>query len=279
MRTSNRTRTMIGGAFATAALLGSFLAPATAQAKSQGYIQDVFPVGLVYGTFEEDPNLTLLVGGTVEEFCPSDPGTAPMRVFVRKNGTVDLKVNDKDQPIYLYELTTESLPIVLDDTTYQTEYIRDGVAFGGADGLQLVALRPGLMVMDSVSDGGDLRARVSVFEAEQTAVADVIDAAVEDGHLQVSAAQFTGADRSLRRQDLTLTGEGVADLECIAQGGCLSLLDGIDEFDPSIWARSENFLVELSSGEPSVFVLVQTKAFGDPLLSQAFEIIDSLRLD
>ncbi len=168
---------------------------------------------------------------------------------------------------------------MLDDATYRTDDIRNGVAFGGADGLQLVALRPGLLVMDSVSDGGDLRARVSVFEAEPTAVADVIDGAVEDGDMQVSVAQFTGSDQSLRRQDLTVTGEGIADLECIAQSGCLPLLDGVDEFDPSIWARSENFLVEASPGEPSVFVLVQTKAFGDPLLSQAFEIIDSLWLD
>ncbi len=105
MRTSNRSKTTIGGALATAALFGSALGPATAHAEPQGYIQDEFPVGLVYGTFDEDPNLTLLVGGTVEEFCPADPGTAPMRVFLRNNGTVDLKVNDKDQPIYLYEQT------------------------------------------------------------------------------------------------------------------------------------------------------------------------------
>jgi hypothetical protein len=105
MRTSNRSKTIIGGALATAALFGSVLGPATAHAEPQGYIQDEFPVGLVYGTFDEDPNLTLLVGGTVEEFCPGDPGTAPMRVFPRNNGTLDLKVNDKDQPIYLYEQT------------------------------------------------------------------------------------------------------------------------------------------------------------------------------
>lgn len=176
-------------------------------------------------------------------------------------------------------LTTESLPIVLEDATYRTDEIRDGVAFIGADGLQLVALRPGLLVMDSVSDGGDLRARVSIFEAEPTAVADVINGAVEDGDMQVSVAQFTGGDQPMQRQDLSVTAEGVADLECIAQSGCLPLVDGVDEFDPSIWARSENFLVEASPGEPSVFVLVQTKAFGDPLLSQAFDVIDSLRLD
>jgi hypothetical protein len=79
----------------------------TAHAEPQGYIQDEFAVGLVYGTFEGagEKNFTLLAGGTVEEFCPDDPGTAPMRVFLRNNGTVDLKVNDKDQPIYLYEQT------------------------------------------------------------------------------------------------------------------------------------------------------------------------------
>jgi hypothetical protein len=105
MRTSNRSKTMIGGALATAALFGSVLGPATAHAEPQGYIQDVLPVAYVYGTFGEDPNLTLLVGGTVEEFCPEDPGSAPMRVFLRNDGTVDLKVNDKDQPTYLYKQT------------------------------------------------------------------------------------------------------------------------------------------------------------------------------
>lgn len=107
MSTSNRNKTMIGGALAAAAMVGSALGPATAHAEPQGYIQDEYEVGLVYGTFNEspNPNLTLLVGGTVEEFCPADPGTAPMRVFLRNDGTVDLKVNDKDQPIYLYEQT------------------------------------------------------------------------------------------------------------------------------------------------------------------------------
>lgn len=176
-------------------------------------------------------------------------------------------------------LAAASLPVLLDEATYRTDDIRDGLSFGGAAGLQLVALRPGLMVMDSVSDDGDLRARVSVFEAEPVAVADVIDGAVEDGDIQISEAQFTGADRSLRRQDLTVTGKGVTDLGCIGQSGCLPLVDGMDEFDPSIWARSENFLVEASSAEDSVFVLVQTRTFGDPVISQAFEIIDSLRLD
>lgn len=105
MKSSNRSKTTIGGALAAAALLGSVLVPASAHAEQQGYVEDVFPVGLVYGTFDEDPNLTLLVGGTVEEFCPGDPGSAPMRVFTRKNGTVVQKVKDRNQPMYLYEQT------------------------------------------------------------------------------------------------------------------------------------------------------------------------------
>lgn len=108
MRTSNRSKALIGGAFATAAMIGAALAPATANAEPQGYIQDVFEVGLVYGTFNEGENFTLLVGGTVEEFCDvgpgdPDPGSAPARVFFRDDGSVDVKVNDTGQPIYLYE--------------------------------------------------------------------------------------------------------------------------------------------------------------------------------
>lgn len=111
MSNSNRSKAMIGGACATAALIGSVVGPETAHAEPQGYIQDELGVGYFYGTFDEGPNFTLLVGGTAEEFCldnPDDPfaaepGVAPLRVFIRNSGTVDLKVNDKDQPIYLYE--------------------------------------------------------------------------------------------------------------------------------------------------------------------------------
>jgi hypothetical protein len=97
---------MIGAAVTGAAMIGATLAPATANAEPQGYVNGEFDVGLVYGTFEEvGPNFTLLAGGTVEEFCPGDPGTAPVRVFFRNDGSVDLKVNDKDQPVFLYEQT------------------------------------------------------------------------------------------------------------------------------------------------------------------------------
>ncbi|MDH3308319.1 MAG: hypothetical protein OEO77_12475 [Acidimicrobiia bacterium] len=63
---------------------------------------DEFEYGFFYETFDENPNVALFAGGTFEEFCFFDPGTAPLRVFLRNDGTVDLKVNDRDQPIYLY---------------------------------------------------------------------------------------------------------------------------------------------------------------------------------
>jgi len=176
-------------------------------------------------------------------------------------------------------LTTASPPILLEGVTYRTDEIRDGVEFAGVEGLQLVELRPGLIVLESVSNDGGVRARVSIFEAEASLVAGAIDNAVENGDVQVTSAQFNGADQTLQRQDLTITSKGVTDLDCVAQNGCLPLVEATDEFDPSVWARSENFLLEVSSGEPSVFVFVQTKSFGDPVLNQAFEIIDSLGFD
>jgi len=95
---------------------------APAYAAPKGYDQDDFGVGYFYGTFDQDPNLVLLVGGSAEEFCldnPDDPfgaepGLAQSRTFVRKNGDIDVKVNDKDQPIYLYE-TDEDGPSFIED--------------------------------------------------------------------------------------------------------------------------------------------------------------------
>lgn len=87
---------------ATALALGL---TAGAGASAKGFIQDELEYGYFYGTFDQTPNVALFAGGPLEEFCKTDPGTAPLRVFPRADDTVDLKVNDKDQPIYLYETT------------------------------------------------------------------------------------------------------------------------------------------------------------------------------
>lgn len=92
---------------AVAVLVG---ASTPASASPKGYIEEDVGVGFFYGTFNQEPNIALLVGGTAEEFCednPGDPfnaepGTASRRVFVRTDGTVDYKVNDNGQPIHLY---------------------------------------------------------------------------------------------------------------------------------------------------------------------------------
>jgi len=186
-------------------------------------------------------------------------------------------VSGVDEPAAF--LDTVSPRSVLDDTTYRTDEILDGVSFEGAAGLRLVALRPGLIVMDSVSEGGDLLARFSLFEADQREIREVIDTASEDGRLRVESLQFTAGGRSLPREDLTVTSDGVADFGCTARTECLPLVAPIDDRDPSVWAPGENSLVEVKTADPSVFALVQSTSFPNPLLSQAFEIIESLRFE
>lgn len=87
---------------------------APASAEPQGFVQDEFEYGFFYGTFDQIPNIALFSGGPLEEFCFRDPGTAPLRVFFRNDGTVDLKVNDKGQPIFLYEAEFNDIPTWLD---------------------------------------------------------------------------------------------------------------------------------------------------------------------
>jgi hypothetical protein len=110
MRNRPHIRTLaIAGA--TALALGL---TAGASASAKGFIQDELEYGYFYGTFDQTPNVALFAGGPLEEFCTTDPGTAPLRVFPRADGTVDLKVNDKDQPIYLYHNDTNDIPPWLD---------------------------------------------------------------------------------------------------------------------------------------------------------------------
>jgi hypothetical protein len=108
---------------AVAALLLVVAAPATAGPK--GFIEDELEYGFFYGTFDQSPNVAVFAGGRIEEFCLGDPGTAPLRVFLRNDGTADLKVNDKDQPIYLYHTEFNDIPDWLGD-------ICPGIAEGDA---------------------------------------------------------------------------------------------------------------------------------------------------
>lgn len=124
MTNPNRTRNTIGAVIAAGALTSIVLGPAPALAEPQGYDQGDAGVALVYGTFNPpgETNQVLLLGGDLEGFCEAGPagpgpGEAPARFFMRNDGSLDVKINDKDQPIYLYEQTlgdplTEWLPAV-----------------------------------------------------------------------------------------------------------------------------------------------------------------------
>jgi hypothetical protein len=183
----NTPRSRIGAVVAAGALAGIVAGPATAQAEPQGYDQGNAGVALVYGTFNPpgEINQTLLVGGDLEGFCEAGPagpgpGEAPARFFQRKDGTLDVKINDKDQPIYLYEQTAgdaiaEWLPEVC------------GAYFGGA------ALPP------AVAEGtADLKVRDSVISDDLVEVFNSVN-----GYL--TATDDSGAEYRVRGSaDLTL---------------------------------------------------------------------------
>lgn len=82
-----------------------------ALAEPRGYDKEDLAIGYFYGTFDPSDNLLLLAGAPAEAFCADNPdnpfdaspGEAPSRVYERNDGSVDVRVDDKRQPIYLYE--------------------------------------------------------------------------------------------------------------------------------------------------------------------------------
>ena len=111
MSTRFRTLAIAGVTVLAVGMVGApSQAKSEASAGAQGFIADDFDYGFFYGTFDQTPNVALFAGGEIGEFCYGDPGTAPLRVFPRNDGTVDLKVNDKDQQIYLYSTEFNDIP-------------------------------------------------------------------------------------------------------------------------------------------------------------------------
>lgn len=129
----------------TAGVVGA-VGPATAHAQPAGHLSAETGVGFFYGTFEDGENMTLLVGGSAEDFCAvgptDDPGSAPSRVFFRADGSVDVKVNDKDQPTFLYRHAGPAGPDFLDVVCAPGSTVPGPFAVGATD----LKLR--------VSDGG-----------------------------------------------------------------------------------------------------------------------------
>lgn len=89
-----------------------------AGADPKGFTESESGVGFFYGTFDQSPNFQLVVGGPAEAFCednPEDPffgapGSAPKRTFDRNDGSIVEKINDKDQPVYLYTTDLDDGP-------------------------------------------------------------------------------------------------------------------------------------------------------------------------
>lgn len=81
------------------ALVVGLVGPATA--RGRGFERAVISEGLFYGDFEQD--VLLFVGGTTAAICDgADEPTHRARVFERRDGSVDIKVDGSEQPIFLY---------------------------------------------------------------------------------------------------------------------------------------------------------------------------------
>lgn len=169
------------------------------------------------------------------------------------------------------------LPIDLADTRYRTDLLANGVEFRGQPGMQVIDLRPGRIVLDLGSGETAGQRRLSLFTADEDALTAVLDDAAERGYVSIDRAQFQVGDQPLPRRDLNVSATATSDLGCDAQEPCVPLVDDPSGEPIALWARSENFLIDLAIDDTPLYVLLQTQQFGDPILTAAFDIISTIR--
>lgn len=203
----SRTRTRIASRGAAAiiaalALVVSLAAPAGAQASSnaQGWIADQIGVGFFYGTFNEGENTALLAGGSVEEFCfagpDGDPGSAPSRVFLRNDDSVDIKSNETAIPIYLYSTDVADIPTWLDSVC--PDIINGGLAPGAfAVGTADLKVRLTVVSPDEVHVFNGVNGKAVAVDGTQYKVKGSADFSLVNGMLTGSPEEFV--DFSLQK--------------------------------------------------------------------------------
>jgi len=200
MKAPKRPMITAGAGAATAAGLVATLLAAPAHAEPQGYTEEEFGVGYFYGTFNEDPGYVLIVGGSAEEFCedgPDDPfgtaepGEATARVFERKNGVVDIKVNSTDQPLYLYEsplegpgFITEFCDIYFDDDPATT--VPDPVASGSGN----LKVRNTEFSESTEDIFNSVNGTLEADDGTEYKVRASVDVLIQDGELTAAPSDF-----------------------------------------------------------------------------------------
>lgn len=92
-RSTVRPRAVIATAFAIL-----FVLVPAAQADSRGFDQVPWTEGFFYGDFE----IALFAGATAAQFCTGEEPTHDARLFTRRDGTLEFKVDASRQPLYLY---------------------------------------------------------------------------------------------------------------------------------------------------------------------------------
>lgn len=160
-------------------------------AAPKGFIQGDFEYGFFYGTFDQSPNVALFAGGPIEEFCFGDPGTAALRMFLKSDDTVDLKVNDKDQPIYLYETEFNDIPAWLGE-------ICPGIAVGDsapepfATGKADLKVRISVLSEDLLEIFNSVNGKAVANDGTEYKVRGTADLVVEDGAPLGDPSEFVG---------------------------------------------------------------------------------------
>jgi hypothetical protein len=160
-------------------------AAAPAGAEPRGFVEDELHFGFFYANF--DAGVSVFAGGPVESFCDGDPGTAPLRVFERKDGSVDLMVDARNQPIWVYESFLEP-PVLVEQVC--SGRIAPPAAF--ATGTANLKVRISILTNGVQEVVNGVNGKATAGDGTQWKVRTWADLTVIDGIPQGDPAEFQG---------------------------------------------------------------------------------------
>lgn len=167
------------------AMVVAVAAPAVAE--PQGFIEDEFEYGFFYVNF--DDGVTVFAGGPVESFCPGDPSTVPSRVYQRNDGSVDLMVDSRDQPFWVYHSDVEP-PVLLQQVCTGQIAPPEAFATGTANlKVRISALPDGVLEVSNSVNG-----KATGSDGTHWKVRAWADLTVIDGVPQGDPAEFQGVE-------------------------------------------------------------------------------------
>lgn len=161
------------------------------------------------------------------------------------------------------------------ETEHRTEALGTPATLVLPEGAEVLAERPGMLVLGREGDRAEPRAQVQLISVEpDVSLIDLIGELADSGAIKPVESRATADGLLVTHWELRVTNDGAERFGCVSAGPCAPL--GPIE----LWSKGINYVAEITGpDDQSVWWVEQSTLHQDPFLERATDILATLQFE